>query len=143
MNKAGSESPDDYVNMTVAEVGFTDQVGLEGFLLLSSHDGRKFPIRAFSGEVAKHMDRFRKGDRSSIPTIYNLVEELADMNSIFLMAIDIYQTGDVLRANLHFQGRNGDFVLKHYRASDCIALATFYGAPIRIPNKMLAWESSK
>ena len=141
MSQPETESSDDFVNMTIAEVGFTDQLGLEGFLLLSSQDGRKFPMRAFSGEVARHLDRFRKGDRSSIPTIYNMVEELADLNSFFLMAIDIYQTGEVLRANLHFQGRKGDFVLKHYRASDSIALATFYGAPIRISSKMLNGEA--
>lgn len=122
----------DYVLAKISEVGFVDQFGIEGLVVLKTDDGKVFPMRAFSGEVAKHIERFRKGDKGSIPTIYNLVEEIAEMKELLLSEVRVYQSGSVLRANLHFKGRSDQLVLRNYRASDCIALAAYYDIPILV-----------
>ncbi|HEY7507747.1 MAG TPA: bifunctional nuclease domain-containing protein [Nitrososphaera sp.] len=123
---------DDYVSVKISYVGFVDQVGLEGVVILKADDGREFPMRAFSGEVARHISRFQEGDKGAIPTIYNLVEEIAAMKELMLTEVRVYQTGTVLRANLYFQGRKGEIILRNYRASDSIALAAYYEAPIKV-----------
>ncbi|WP_415280649.1 bifunctional nuclease family protein [Candidatus Nitrososphaera sp. FF02] len=123
---------DDYVSVKISYVGFVDQVGLEGVVILKADDGREFPMRAFSGEVARHISRFQEGDKGAIPTIYNLVEEIAAMKELMLTEVRVYQTGTVLRANLYFQGRKGEITLRNYRASDSIALAAYYEAPIKV-----------
>lgn len=123
---------DDYVSAKISYVGFADQMGLEGVVILTSEDEREFPMRAFSGEVARHISRFKDGDKGSIPTIYNLVEEISVMQDLLLTEIRIYQSGSVLRANLYFQSRKGEIVLRNYRASDSIALAAYYDIPIKV-----------
>ncbi len=123
---------DDYVSARISYVGFADQMGLEGVVILTSEDEREFPMRAFSGEVARHISRFKDGDKGSIPTIYNLVEEISVMQDLLLTEIRIYQSGSVLRANLYFQSRKGKIVLRNYRASDSIALAAYYDIPIKV-----------
>jgi bifunctional DNase/RNase len=90
-------------------------------------------MRAFSGEVARHISRFREGDKNTIPTIYNLVEEIAVMQDLLLMEVRVYQSGSVLRANLYFKGRRKEYlILRNYRASDSIALAAYYDIPIKV-----------
>ena len=64
---------DRFVNVEVTQVGFTDDDGAEWLIWMKSRDLRVFAMRAFSGEVAMHMKRFMNGDRSSIPSIYNIV----------------------------------------------------------------------
>ena len=91
---------DDYVSVKISYVGFVDQVGLEGVVILKADDGREFPMRAFSGEVARHISRFQEGDKGAIPTIYNLVEELAAMGDLLLTEVRVYQSGTVLRATV-------------------------------------------
>src|SRR6185503_10123279 len=49
---------DGFITASISFVGFVDKLGLEGLLTLKSDDGREFPIRAFSGEVARHILRF-------------------------------------------------------------------------------------
>ena len=68
----------DFVAVKVAEVGFADEDGLEGLVLLKAQADGTFTMRAFSGETAMHMSRFDKGDRSSIPSVYNMIEEFAE-----------------------------------------------------------------
>ena len=68
---------DEYIVARISYVGFADQLGLEGIVILKTFDGKEFPMRAFSGEVARHISRFQEGDKNTIPTIYNLVEELS------------------------------------------------------------------
>ncbi|HEX9677147.1 bifunctional nuclease family protein [Nitrososphaera sp.] len=126
------EAPDDYVDARISYVGFVDQVGLEGVVILKSEEGREFPMRAFSGEVAKHISRFQEGDKGGIPTVYNLVEELAAMGDLLLTEVRVYQSGNVLRANLYFKTRKGELILRNYRASDSIALAAYYDMPIKV-----------
>ena len=117
-----SRSPpenDEYITAKISYVGFVDQVGLEGVVILKSEDGKEFPMRAFSGEVARHISRFQEGDKGSIPTIYNLVEEIAVMQDLLLIEVRVYQSGSVLRANLYFKSRReGELILRNYRASD-------------------------
>jgi bifunctional DNase/RNase len=131
-----SRSPledEDYITARISYVGFVDQVGLEGVVILKSQDGKEFPMRAFSGEVARHISRFQEGDKGSIPTIYNLVEEIAVMQDLLLVEVRVYQSGSVLRANLYFKSRKeGELVLRNYRASDSIALAAYYDIPIKV-----------
>src|SRR5207302_832436 len=126
------EEDEEYIEVKISYVGFADQLGLEGIVILKSFDGKEFPMRAFSGEVARHISRFQEGDKNTIPTIYNLVEEIAVMQDLLLMEVRVYQSGSVLRANLYFKSRKEYLVLRNYRASDSIALAAYYDAPIKI-----------
>lgn len=123
---------DEYISARISYVGFVDQVGLEGVVILKSGDGKEFPMRAFSGEVARHISRFQEGDKGTIPTIYNLVEEIAAMEDLLLTEVRVYQSGTVLRANLYFRSRKGEIILRNYRASDSIALAAYYDIPIKV-----------
>jgi bifunctional DNase/RNase len=94
-------------------------------------------MRSVSGEVAMHISRFVHGDRSSIPSIFNIVEELAERSGLHLACVEIYPSGSVLRSDLHFVGREGDSVIRGYRASDGIALALFYDSPIMLHHSLL------
>jgi bifunctional DNase/RNase len=125
-------SEDDYIVAKISYVGFADQLGLEGIVILKTFDGKEFPMRAFSGEVARHISRFQDGDKNTIPTIYNLVEELAVTQDLLLLEVRVYQSGSVLRANLYFKNRNENIIMRNYRASDAIALAAYYDIPIRV-----------
>src|ERR687898_877390 len=131
-NGFSSEEDEEYIQARISYVGFADQLGLEGVVILKTFDGKEFPMRAFSGEVARHISRFQEGDKNTIPTIYNLVEEIAVMQDLLLMEVRVYQSGSVLRANLHFKGRRDTLVLRNYRASDAIALAAYYDIPIKV-----------
>jgi len=79
-----------------------------------------------------HISRFLAGDKGSIPTIYNLVEEIAVMQDLLLVEVHVYQSGSVLRANLYFKSKGGELVLRNYRASDSIALAAYCDIPIKV-----------
>ncbi|MGH9990072.1 MAG: hypothetical protein ACREAS_06500, partial [Nitrososphaera sp.] len=120
------EEDEEYILARISYVGFVDQLGLEGVVVLKSNDGKEFPMRAFSGEVARHISRFQEGDKGSIPTIYNLVEEIGVMQDLLLVKVHVYQSGSVLRANLYFKSKKGEIVFRNYRASDSIALAAYY-----------------
>jgi bifunctional DNase/RNase len=122
----------DYIVAKISYVGFADQLGLEGIVILKTFEGKEFPMRAFSGEVARHISRFQGGDKNTIPTIYNLVEEIAVTQDLLLIEVRVYQSGSVLRANLHFKRRRDNLVLRNYRASDAIALAAYYDIPIKV-----------
>ncbi len=126
----------DYVDTKITYVGFVDPYGVEGLLILRSDDGKEFHMRAFSGEVARHITNFVEGQRDSIPTIYNMIEEISELNELLLVRIKVYESGSVLRANLYFTGKN-EFVMRNYRASDAIALASFYNIPILVRKNLL------
>lgn len=123
---------DEYIVAKISYVGFADQLGLEGIVILKTSDGKEFPMRAFSGEVARHISRFQEGDKNTIPTIYNLVDELAVTQDLLLLEVRVYQSGSVLRANLYFKNRKENIIMRNYRASDAIALAAYYDIPIHI-----------
>src|SRR5437870_12610600 len=133
------EVPDrdeEYVLAKISQVGFVDPQGQEGVVILKTFEGKEFPMRAFSGEVARHILRFQEGDKNTIPTIYNLVEEIAVIQDLLLMEVRVYQSGSVLRANLYFKSRKKNLVLRNYRASDSIALAAYYDVPIKVRKKL-------
>jgi bifunctional DNase/RNase len=127
----------DFVVVKVAEVGFADEDGLEGLVLLKAQPDGSFTMRAFSGETAMHMSRFDKGDRSSIPSVYNMIEEFAEKEGLHLAGIEVYPSGSVLRSDLQFVGKGKEMLLRGYRASDAIAIALFYDAPILLHRSLL------
>ncbi|MGC9144799.1 MAG: bifunctional nuclease family protein [Nitrososphaeria archaeon] len=120
-----------FVEVKITNVGVLDESGTEGFIEFTAQDGRKVVMGSFSGEVSYHIIRFMQGDRKSLPTVYNLIEELANSEGLELEKVEIYARGNVFRANIYFIGRNGkNLILENYRASDAVALATFYNMPI-------------
>ena len=125
-------SDDDFISVIISNVGYADQYGLEGFVIIRSEEGKEFQINAFSGEVAKHIARFQQGDKTTIPTIYNLIEEISVMQDLLLMEVRLYLSGSLLRSNLYFQSRKGQLIFRNYRASDAIALACYYEVPIKV-----------
>ena len=135
---------EDFRPVKLEKVGFADENGIEGVAVLASvSDGqRKLYMRAFSGEVATHIDRFSRGDRSSLPSIYNVVEDLAERNGLHLTRVQIYSSNDVLRGDIYLDSRNGKVTLRGYRASDCVALAALYDAPILVQSSILTRQSS-
>jgi bifunctional DNase/RNase len=135
---------EDFVPVRLERVGLLDNHGVEGVAVLSylSDSRRKLFVRAFSGEVATHMERFSKGDRSSVPSIYNIVEDLAERDGLHLARVRIYSRDTVLRGDISFDGRGKQIVLQGYRASDCVALAVLYDAPILVQSSLLTLEES-
>ena len=125
----------DYVTVKITNIGFVDEYGIEGLLLLRADDGREFHMHAFSGEVARHISSFLSG-KESVPTIYKMFEEICEENETLLVKVKIYESGEALRANLYFMGKK-ELVLRNYRASDAVALATFYKIPILVRTSLL------
>ncbi|MEE2601029.1 MAG: bifunctional nuclease domain-containing protein [Thermoproteota archaeon] len=125
----------DYEVVKITNVGFVDEYGIEGLVLLKSDDGREFHMHSFSGEVARHISSFLS-ENESVPTIYKMLEEICEQNATVLVKVKIYQSGEALRANLYFTGKK-ELVLRNYRASDAVALATFYKIPILVRTSLL------
>ena len=132
-----SQEPD-YVTVKITNIGFVDEYGIEGLLLLTADDGREFHMHAFSGEVARHISSFLSG-KESVPTIYKMLEEVCEENEMVLVKVKIYESGEALRANLYFTGKK-ELVLRNYRASDAAALAVFYKIPILVRTNLLRNE---
>lgn len=126
----------DYDVAKISHIGFVDPYAVEGLLILKAENGKEFHMRAFSGEVARHISSFIKEQRNNVPTIYNMIEQICEENEIVLVKVKIYESGEVLRANLYFTGKK-DIVLRNYRASDGVALAAFYNIPILIRKNLL------
>lgn len=126
----------DYDSVKIDYVGFVDPYGVEGMVVLKSPDGKEFHMRAFSGEVAKHIASFKEELKDPAPSIYKMIEEICEQNEIFLVKTKIYESGEVLRANLYFTGKK-DIVLRNYRASDAVALASYYNIPILVRKTLL------
>ena len=93
-------------------------------------------MRAFSGEVSRHISSFLDNSRDSVPTVYRMLEEICEENELVLVKVKVYDSGEVLRANLYFTGKK-DLVLRNYRASDAMALASFYNIPILVRKNLL------
>ncbi|MFB3048597.1 MAG: hypothetical protein ACE1Z9_00460, partial [Acidimicrobiia bacterium] len=47
--------------------------------------GQEFHMRAFSGEVAKHIASFNEDVKDSVPTIYKMLEEICELNEQMLV----------------------------------------------------------
>ena len=126
----------DYDLVKIQQVGFTDPFAMQGVLVLKTDDGKEFPISSFSGEVARYISNFINTKRDSLPTIYNMIEQICEECELLMVKIKLYQSGNALRANLYFTGKK-DLVLRNFRASDAVALAAFYSAPILIRKDLL------
>ena len=126
----------DYDSVKITYVGFVDPYAVEGMVVLRADNGKEFHMRAFSGEVAKHITSFGETDGESAPSIYKMIEEICEENELILVKVKIFDSGDVLRANLYFTGKR-DLVLRNYRASDAMALAAYYKIPILVRKTLL------
>ena len=127
----------DYESVKIDYVGFVDPYAVEGMVILKADSGKEFHMRAFSGEVAKHISSF--GDDTSsetAPSIYKMIEDICEENELVLVKVKIYESGEVLRANLYFTGKK-DLVLRNYRASDAMALAAYCNIPILVRKTLL------
>jgi len=126
----------DYHAVRIEHVGCIDPYMIEGALVLKDDDGKEFQMRAFSGEVAKYIAAFVAGEGRSMPTVYKMLEDICEHSELVLVKVKVYDSGDVLRANLYFTGKR-DIILRNYRASDALALAAFYNIPILIKKNLL------
>jgi bifunctional DNase/RNase len=120
--------------VTLNKIGITEfgQVAV----ILKTDDGKEFPITAFSSETAKHILDFQGGKQNEMPSMYNMLEQICENSRLLLVKVRIYESGNALRANLYFTGEK-EIVLRNYRASDAIALATLYSVPILIKKDLL------
>ena len=130
---------EDYESVKISNLGYVDPYGQEGLLILKSDNGKEFHMRAFSGEVSRHIASFMEGEPESVPTIYKMLEEICEQNEIVLVKIKVYESGDALRANLYLTGKK-ELVLRNYRASDAIALAMYYKIPILVRKSLFKDE---
>ena len=86
---AQAQEPD-YESVTIDYVGFVDPYAVEGMVVLKSDSGKEFHMRAFSGEVAKHISSFGETEGESAPSIYKLVEDICEESELILVKVKIY-----------------------------------------------------
>ena len=120
-----------YECVSVGQIGVLGPDAVEGVLVLRSESGLEFPMASFSAEVARQIAESMDGKTPGQPSVHGMLEELCDNNGQFLVKVKLYQSGEAMRASLYFAGRR-ELVLRNYRASDAIALAMRYGAPILV-----------
>ena len=132
---------EDYEAVKISNLGYVDPYGNEGLLILKSDTGKEFHMRAFSGEVSRHIASFMDNEPHPQPTIYKMLEEICEHNELVLVKIKVYESGDALRANLYLTGKK-ELVLRNYRASDAIALAIFYKIPILVRKSLFKDEQN-
>ena len=109
MNIDQAQEPD-YESVKIDYVGFVDPYAVEGMVVLKSDNGKEFHMRAFSGEVVRHISSFSENEGEPVPSIYKMIEEICEENELVLVKVKIYESGEVLRANLYFAGKK-DLVL--------------------------------
>ena len=126
----------DYEVVKIVNLGFVDPYGNEGLIVFKSDENKEFHMRAFSGEVSRHIASFMDGDHDTVPTIYKMLEDVCEQNEQVLVKVKIYDSGDALRANLYLTGKK-DMVLRNYRASDAVALSVYYNLPILVRKTLL------
>ena len=128
-----SDIDTDYETVKIDKIGMIDP--LTGAVLFK--DGKvEFIMSGFSSEVAGYISNFLEQKREEPPTIYRLVEQICEENELLLVRVKIYESGGIFRANLYFTGKK-DMVFRNFRASDAIALATYYNIPILVRKSML------
>ena len=123
----------DYETVKIDKVGMIDP--LTGGVILKD-EKVEFFMSGFSSEVAKTISEFMAGKREDPPTIYRLVEQICEENELLLVKVKIYESGGIFRANLYFTGKK-EMMFRNFRASDAIALATYYNIPILVRKSML------
>jgi len=130
----------DYETVKIQNVGLIDP--LTGGIVFKGENDKEFHITAFSSEVAGFITDFLNGKRETPPSIYRLVEQICEESELLLVKIKIYESGGIFRSNLYFTGRK-NIVLRNFRASDAIALATYYNIPILVRKNLLYKNQSK
>jgi bifunctional DNase/RNase len=128
-----SEIDKDYETLKIDQVGIINSV--TGAVVLKDEKAEMI-MSGFSPEVAGFISGFLDGRREDPPTIYRLVEQICEENEILLVKVKIYESGGIFRANLYFAGKK-DMIFRNFRASDAIALATYYNIPILVRKSML------
>jgi len=123
----------DYETVKIDQIGIID--ALTGAVIFKD-ETVEFAMSGFSSEVARCISDFLEQKRDDPPTIYRLVEQICEENGIFLVKVKIYESGGIFRANLYFTGKK-DLVFRNFRASDAIALATYYSIPILVRKSLL------
>lgn len=123
----------DYETVKIDQIGVIDP--LTGAVVFKD-ETVEFAMSGFSSEVARCISDFLEEKRDDPPTIYRLVEQICKENGLLLVKVKIYESGGVFRANLYFTGKK-DLVFRNFRASDAIALATYYSIPILVRKSML------
>ncbi|EGG42188.1 hypothetical protein Nlim_0834 [Candidatus Nitrosarchaeum limnium SFB1] len=128
-----NEIDPDYETVKIDQIGVIDS--LTGAVVFKD-ETVEFAMSGFSSEVARYISNFLEGKREEPPTIYKLVEQICEENEMHLVKVKIYESGGIFRANLYFTGKK-DLVFRNFRASDAIALATFYSIPILVRKSLL------
>jgi len=82
--KINDAQEEDYDIVKITHIGFVDDYGIEGLILLRADDGKEFHMHAFSGEVARHISEF-SSDKQSVHTIYKMLEEICETNELLLV----------------------------------------------------------
>lgn len=128
-----NEVDPDYETVKIDQIGITDS--LTGAVVFKD-ETVEFAMSGFSSEVARCISHFLEEKRDDPPTIYRLVEQICEENGLFLVKVKIYESGGIFRANLYFTGKK-DLVFRNFKASDAIALATYYSIPILVRKSLL------
>ena len=161
-------APDpDYAEVRVAGIGFIDRRRIGGLVVFESGDGKQFPMTAFTGEVAGLIGEYASDDRScgeDLPTVYRMLESICSSCGLALERVRIYESGQVMRANLYLasgggsaplpagsggrakgkgEGEGRTMVLRSYRASDATVLATLYDVPIMVSRSIIEKAPSR
>ena len=123
----------DYETVKIDQIGVTN--ALSGAVVLKD-EKVELLMSGFSSEVAGMISEFMDGKREDPPTIYRLIEQICEENELLLVKVKIYESGGIFRANLYFTGKK-DMVFRNFRASDAIALATYYNIPILVRKSLL------
>ncbi len=128
-------SEEKYVKSKVYACAITSQGPV---MVLLSKDDRMMQMNNFSPEIANYIEMFKSDNRGNKYTWCGMFAELIDNTTgMELKEIKIYPKGDILRANLYFEGREKSLILSDYRASESIALAMYYDAPIKVREDLL------
>ncbi len=127
------EIDSDYETVKIEHVGIIDP--LTGAMIFKD-ETVEFLMTGFSSEVARFISDFLDGKREEPPSIYRLIEQICEENELFLVKVKIYEGEGIFRANLYFTGKK-DLIFRNFRASDAIALATFYSVPILVRKSLL------
>jgi hypothetical protein len=123
----------DYETVKIDQIGILDsRTGAVVF----KDETVEFTMSGFSSEVAMCISNFLEEKRDDPPTIYRLVEQICEENGLLLVKVKIYESGGIFRANLYFTGKK-DLIFRNFRASDAIALATYYSIPILVRKSLL------
>ena len=128
-----NEIDPDYETVKIDQIGVIDS--LTGAVVFRD-ETVEFTMSGFSSEVARYISNFLEGKREEPPTIYKLVEQICEENEMHLVKVKIYESGGIFRAHLYFTGKK-DLVFRNFRASDAIALATYYSIPILVRKSLL------